>query len=110
MSISIKDGTEDIKKILHLRDREEIIGVFKGFVEVDYQVHIWFDNSQLIFNLETTEAKILKEKLEGVMVGEKISILKTDIPEKPIVVRIDEMDKNTTLSSSFNSVGGDDAD
>ena len=67
------------------------MGIFEGIVEEDPYVLIRLDNIQLIFDLESTEAKILKEKLDEVMIGLKISILRTDISEKPILVRVDKL-------------------
>jgi hypothetical protein len=46
--------------------------------------------------LESYDGKLLKEKLNRVKIGNKISILRTDIPEKPILVRVDKMRENTS--------------
>jgi len=90
------DGGKKKKKIIHLEEWEEIVGVFKDISEEDSFIHINFENFQLIFDLESQEAKICQEKLDGAMPGDGISILKTDSSEKPILVRVEKSEQVTT--------------
>jgi len=80
---------------IRLKEWEEIIGIFKGVEKDNFRVSVLFGDLKLIFNLESPETKILKETLDGVMIGNKISILKTDISEKPIFVRVDKTGQDT---------------
>jgi hypothetical protein len=80
---------------IRLKEWEEIIGIFKGVEKDNFRVSVLFDDLKLIFNLESPETKILKETLDGVMIGNKISILKADISEKPIFVRVDKTGQDT---------------
>jgi len=56
--------------------------------------------SPLAYSSESQEAEIIKKKLKDVEPGTKIGLMKTDIPEKPIVTRTEESDK-------FSREGGD---
>ncbi|MBK5190960.1 MAG: hypothetical protein JJE19_05655 [Methanosarcinales archaeon] len=75
-------------KRIYLSPYEEACGVFRGLEKDDYSVSVLFEDFQVAFNSDSTEAKIVEEALVEAIPGEKIAILRTDIPEKPIIVRI----------------------
>ena len=77
-------------KRIYLSPYEEACGVFRGLEKDDYSVSVLFEDFQVAFNSDSTEAKIVEEALVEAIPGEKIAILRTDIPEKPIIVRIDQ--------------------
>jgi hypothetical protein len=78
------------RREIRLQEWEEIVGTFRGIVKEEFRLSILIDNSCMVFNDESTEAQIVEEKLNRTKSGEKIAILRTDIPEKPLVIRKDE--------------------
>jgi hypothetical protein len=92
MITSIRDEERGKKRIL-LREWEEIQGIFRGLVEEKNLVFIQFDDSQLVFSSEALDGEIAKNKLNGRLIGNRISILRTDISEKPIIIRVDKIGK-----------------
>jgi hypothetical protein len=70
-----------------LKEWEEVVGTYQG-IEEDVGISVVFDGFKVGFNPESTEVEIIRKKLEKVTAGVSIAILKTDIPEKPLVVRI----------------------
>ncbi len=67
---------------------EEIIGKVNGFSSDDIDVWLKIDDHVLSFIGDSTEASCIKEFLNEAFLGRVIAILKTDIPEKPIIIRL----------------------
>jgi len=68
---------------------EEAVGIFRGLgIEGDV-LKVTFNDSDVIpFFINSPESEILKSKLGDQCIGKKVSILRTDIDEKAILVRI----------------------
>lgn len=80
-----------IRKKTTLKKWEEIIGKFRGINQDNGCLNIHMDGfSPLSYPLDSIESSILKKELEDVESGTKIGILRTDIKDKPIVVRLVE--------------------
>jgi hypothetical protein len=72
---------------IRLEAWQEVIGTFRGIAKEDFRTTVLLGNSRVIFYPESAEAKMIEEQLNGRLIGEKIAILRTDIPEKPVIVR-----------------------
>jgi len=66
----------------------EIVGMFNGLVIEGEFTHVKIDDDVLSFQNETQEAAFLKQFLTDNIVGKKIGILRTDNPDKPILIRM----------------------
>lgn len=73
---------------IRLYEWEEIIGTFRGVVKEEFSISIRIEDSQLVLHSDSVEAKMAEEQLNGVLIGMKIALLRTDIPEKPLLIRI----------------------
>ncbi len=77
----------------HLDEWWEIVGVLLGTRVIDgfFEVYMrcYEELCKLEYRGDSDEAGILKEKLEG-LEGKVIGILRTDIEDKPVMVRVDE--------------------
>lgn len=68
---------------------EEIIGNFLGFRKDEQWLQVNLASEiTLFFPVSGLEAKIIEEKLREVEAGKVVSILRTDLVEKPIIVRM----------------------
>lgn len=79
------------KKIVRLEKWEEIVGILKSFRVDGMNANVCLSTNtdvEIIFPSESVEAFILKNHLEKVKEGAAVAILRTDIPNKPIVVRV----------------------
>lgn len=80
-----------IRKENVLKKWEEIVGSFQGIDRDDGCLNIHIDGfPPLSYPLDSIESSILKEELEDVKSGTKVGILRTDIKEEPLVVRLVE--------------------
>jgi len=70
---------------------QEVIGrlneLKKKESTVEVSIEIGGDISTIEFPRDSTEANILLEALRDVDEGQKIGILRTDLPNRPIVIR-----------------------
>jgi len=74
-------------KEFHVGVWEEIIGEFGGISENDHFIFLRIGNKVLSFKKGSIEAKNIQENLNAKYVG-KISVLLTDIPKKPLLIRL----------------------
>lgn len=75
----------------------EIYGELQDVTESDDYVIVNIEGSTpLAYDSNSQEATILKEELSDVEPGTVIGILSTDIPSKPVVVRIESKGGGTT--------------
>ena len=74
---------------LRLEKWEECVGIFKGIERDEFSVSVIIDESKVVFNWDSAEAKIIDEKFSHEIIGERIAILSTDDPNKPLRVKID---------------------
>lgn len=70
---------------------QEVIGRLNGLEKRERTVEVSIDTgddiSTIEFPRDSTEANILLEALRDVDEGQKIGILRTDLPNRPIVIR-----------------------
>jgi hypothetical protein len=91
------DSEPEQLKEIRLHPWEEFVGIFKRveITEFDHAVIFEFPKPKdikVLFSQDSEEARILTELLTPELIGKKIGILRTDIPEKPIVMRLVEPD------------------
>jgi hypothetical protein len=76
------------RKEIRLQEWTEAVGTFRGILKENFSISILFDDFQVVLYLDEREAKRVEEQLESATVGDKIAILRTNILEKPVMVRI----------------------
>lgn len=74
-------------KVVHLKPWEDLVGVYKGTKRETFGLSLFINNFRIDFTEESKEAEILEKELAHVSVGQRISVLRTDDPTKPIVIR-----------------------
>ena len=80
-------------KVIVLCFWEEVIGIYLGteITEIFINIHLKYFNEKhvkITFPRESKEEKILSSSLNTNLIGKKIGILKTNIPSKPIIIRV----------------------
>jgi hypothetical protein len=73
------------QKILRLGPWDEACGVLQHVVEDD--PFTFLDLGWIRVKISSTEVAAIRDRLEQA-IGKSISILRTDIPEKPLLIRI----------------------
>ena len=67
---------------------DEFVGVLKGLKKDDSTLKICFEGCYISFNSETEEAKVAEKILNGSLIDRKIAVLRTDLPQQPLLVRL----------------------
>ena len=79
------------RKVFCLEPWMEIVGKLQRlFIDDDY-LYVEIDNNVLRFRKESDETSYLQRELDG-LVGKQIAVLRTNMPEKPILVRLGKRD------------------
>ena len=77
----------------HLDEWWEIVGVLLGTRINGYEYEVYVECREklykLVYHLESREAGILKKKLQG-LEGRVIGILRTDLADEPVAVRVEK--------------------
>ena len=71
----------------HLMPWTEIIGKLHGISRDDNYLFLEIDHKVIPFRRDSMEALYIQEKIE-VFMGKSIALLRTDIPDKPFLVRL----------------------
>lgn len=66
----------------------EIIGQYLGTNIVDGFIHVRIGKKTLVFDSDSKETSILRGQLKKVLVNQTVGILRTDLSEAPLIVRI----------------------
>lgn len=82
---------------------EEVVGELFSLEKNDQWLTVKLTIT-LVFPVKGLEAKIIEKKLRGVEAGKVVSILRTDLVEKPIVVRMPKEEEMARGAS--HSTGG----
>lgn len=77
-----------VVKVISLLPWFELVGIYEDLYVKDGYVHLTISNKTLSFPEDSVEAKEVQESLDDVLVGRKIAVLRTDIHEKPIRIRL----------------------
>ncbi|MFH0896898.1 MAG: hypothetical protein V1850_02470 [Candidatus Bathyarchaeota archaeon] len=81
-------STEHLSEHLPLSVWSEVVGAFGGLSRDRAFTYVKIDGWLLTFHNESDEAIYVQERLDDNIIGRKIAILRTDILEKPILVRL----------------------
>jgi len=73
---------------VHLEPWVEITGVLRSIETKKAFLHLEIADTVLSFEIESKEASCAQERINRNLIGRKIGILRTDIAEKPLVVRL----------------------
>ena len=87
MSRTLKDILADTDS-LRLQPWQEYVGEFAGLCEEQGFLIVEFSKCRLRFNDPSPSAEILRDELAGVE-GRRVTILRTDLPDRPVVIKID---------------------
>lgn len=86
---------------------EEVIGEYEGLQQEDKLLRIYIsvnDSDRFLeYPIQCKEAQILLDELKDVHLGTKIGILRTDVENKPIFIRIFESQDDLSSSTNDNS-------
>lgn len=66
----------------------ELIGPYGGFVIDGHYIRVRIDDNVVSFVIGSEEAILLQQILNDNMIGRKIGILKTDLIDKPVLIRL----------------------
>lgn len=80
---------------------EEICGYFVEVTEGDMETRLYLNiggvNKYILSPANSLQAQIISSELEGVASGAKVSILRTDIPGRPLFIRIYKIKRKMDL-------------
>lgn len=65
----------------------EVVGIFQGISSDDLYTYVEIANKLLLFPRESMESRIILNKLNRLLIGQKITMLKTDNPQQPIIIK-----------------------
>lgn len=66
----------------------EIVGTYNGLVIKDHFTHVKINGYVISFPNGTKEATLLQQFFNENMVGRKIGVLRTDLLDKPLLIRL----------------------
>ena len=84
----------------------EVVGVFHRVFADDTHLYVEIGNRLLSFSNESIESNIARKELCHELIGCKIGILLTDLPNEPIIVRIIKHNQSKVASSKCQSDEG----
>ncbi len=79
-------GRAEVKE-KHLRSWDEIVGVLQAMELTQFEAILLFEECYVSFPLNSPEGELIKN-LDDLLVGKKVGMLKTDLREKPLVIRM----------------------
>ena len=81
---------EEHASISHLTLWTEIVGTFHSIYFTDAYICLEVGKSLFRFPKESNEAQCIEEILDSKLIDEKIGILRTDDPIRPLRIRIEQ--------------------
>jgi len=81
-------STHHRRGYLNLEYWEEIIGKLYGSFNDDHYIYLKIDDQILRFRKGSKEATHIQRQLSEDLFGGTIALLRTDMPEKPILIHI----------------------
>jgi hypothetical protein len=102
------------KKRLMLGEWHEVCGTFRGLKRDTNGITVAFDGFELFLYSES-EAEIIESLLDDSLQGTRVSILRTDLIERPLLVRTEQNELDNTIAetamqSMANIAEGEDGD
>jgi hypothetical protein len=74
-------------RLIRLKEWDELVGTFEGLEKDDFTLLVHFEGFHFILNSMSHEAEIIEKLLSSNLIGRKIALLRTDLIEKPFIVR-----------------------
>jgi len=81
-------GVLQLKKNSSIGYWEELVGIFESIEIDDLTFRVNLHNHQLVLTSDSKEARVLGAELTSKFEGMRVGLLRTDLPEKPILVRV----------------------
>lgn len=81
-------STEHEIELLHLVPWSEVTGTYHGSQVDGHHIYVRIGKRAVAFAVESREASLVRRRLSENMVGRKIGILKTNLPDKPLLFRV----------------------
>ncbi len=78
----------NVAEQVHLRLWEEIVGTCRSIDRNEYDISVTIDGLKIIFPRDSSEAKMLEKITDYGFLGQKVGILRTDLPRKPLLLRL----------------------
>ena len=72
---------------IYISPWSEIVGIYFGLIIDECFTQVKIGNNAVSFPKDSDEEKYLRNRLNNSLIGSKIGILKTDMSDKPILVR-----------------------
>jgi hypothetical protein len=73
---------------VHLPFWSEVIGTLNSFNVDNDALKLVIDDKMLSYPNNSEEAIYLQKKLDASLIGRRIEVLRTDIPDKPLLIRL----------------------
>ena len=86
--LELIERSKSIHNIEWIKPWKEITGKLNDFSSDEYGVSLKVGDQVIIFDRDSREAACITEFLDEDFRGKYIAILKTDIPEKPVIIRL----------------------
>jgi hypothetical protein len=83
-----RNGESNKKPCYFLEPWQEALGRFLSSIIDGNGFYVRLSFGDIYFPLDSLEATVLQGILPDIKIGERIGILRTDMPEKPVCVRI----------------------
>ena len=79
-------------KEVYLEPWMEIVGELRSFSSDDRYICLEIDEKTLSYRKDSVEGLYIQEKLKESFIGKQIAVLRTNIPEKPILINLGKGD------------------
>jgi len=66
----------------------EIVGTYNGLVIAEHFTRVRINGNIISFPNGTEEATLLQQFLNESMVGRRVGVLRADLPDKPLLIRL----------------------
>jgi hypothetical protein len=66
----------------------ELVGILQGLNFDKWCVYVEISNKLLSFSQESLASEIALNSLRGIAIGTRIGILFTNLPDKPVIIRV----------------------
>lgn len=79
---------KQIRNTIHLGIWNEVVGSLRNIIITDNAIHLQVSRYVLSFTKDSAEANYILKMIDDGFTGKRIAILRTDISETPILIRL----------------------
>lgn len=83
-------------RAIRIKEWHEVCGTFRGLQRVDNGITVTFDGFELLLYTEA-EAEIIESMLDDSLLGTRVSILRTDLADHPLLVKVENDQPSKTF-------------